>query len=156
MSRLFEARPEAVCLHKYLRRYQKKSTTLSLPLLNHKYFHLQAVGTFNPISHFMLTWDAAGNQNSPSGRKGKTFLQMMSPLSLCYSCWTLWWRKNIPKNPFICWICRIWQYFDVLTFDSSLGDASRIPPHILHLRLFWIISLSSQHCQSPGLVSAAA
>lgn len=46
---------ELFVLYKYLKRYQKGSIALSLPLLNRKYFHLQAAGAFDPISCFVLT-----------------------------------------------------------------------------------------------------
>jgi len=45
---------ELFVLYKHLKKYQKGSIALSLPLLNRHYFHLQAVGPFDPLC-FLLT-----------------------------------------------------------------------------------------------------
>lgn len=141
MFQLIEARPGAAWSLQISERYQKRSIVLCLRLLNCPYFHLHSAGALNPISCFILTWDAVGNQNSPSGRKKrKTFLQMMSLLALLSQHLLLLLffvvKEKSPKNSFDLLPVRGWQCSNLLTFNPKFGDVSWIVSQILQLRPF--------------------
>lgn len=126
MFLLFEARPGGDWSLQISERYQKCSTVLSLPVFNCKHFRLHSAGAFNLISCFFLTWDAVGNQNSPSGRKKKrkTFLQMMSLLSLLSQHLFLLFfvvKEKSPKNSFDLLPVRGQQCSNLITFNPKFG-----------------------------------
>lgn len=141
MFQLFEAGPEAAWSLQISERYQKLGIVLSL-LFNCKYyFHLHSAGAFNLISCFILTWDAVGNQNSPSGRKKWKLLHrwchfFLSSPSICSCCCSLWWRKKAQRTHLIC--CQSEDGNALIWSHSTLnsGDVSWILSQNLQLRPF--------------------